>query len=81
MTVGRKEDLLDGEVACWRTWCWADGPVAGPVLAQCSAHGEPRPGTLAGDRLVWDAAQPRVAPGQSVVFYDGDQVLGGAIAR
>jgi len=55
--------------------------VTGPVLVQCSAHGHPRPGSLAGSVLTWDAPQPRVAPGQSVVFYDGDQVLGGALAR
>jgi tRNA U34 2-thiouridine synthase MnmA/TrmU len=26
------------------------------------------------------AAQPRVAPGQVVALYDGDEVLGGGIA-
>ncbi len=51
VTVGRKEDLLDREVALVDL-VWADAPVSGPVLVQCSAHGEPRPGTLAGDRLV-----------------------------
>jgi tRNA-specific 2-thiouridylase len=25
----------------------------------------------------FDEAQPAVAPGQAVVFYDGDEVLGG----
>jgi tRNA U34 2-thiouridine synthase MnmA/TrmU len=36
---------------------------------------------LAGSVLRWDDAQPRIAPGQSVVFYEDDQVLGGALAR
>jgi len=80
VTIGRKEDLLDAAVAL-DDLVWADGPVAGPVLVQCSAHGEPRPGVLAGSVLTWEAPQPRVAPGQSVVFYDADQVLGGALAR
>ena len=28
----------------------------------------------------WSRARQRVAPGQSVVFYDGTRVLGGGIA-
>ncbi len=80
VTVGHKEDLLDDEVAL-TDLVWADGPLTGPVLAQCSAHGEPRSGSLAGSVLRWDTPQPRVAPGQSVVFYDGDEVLGGAIVH
>jgi len=80
VTIGRKEDLLDVEVLL-EDLVWADRPVTGPVLVQCSAHGHPRPGSLGGSVLTWDAPQPRVAPGQSVVFYDGDQVLGGALAR
>ncbi len=80
VTVGRREDLLDTELAL-TDLVWADGPVRGPVLAQCSAHGEVRTGVLDGDVLRWDRPQPRVAPGQSVAFYTGDEVLGGAIAR
>ena len=80
VTVGHKEDLLDDEVAL-TDLVWADGALTGPVLAQCSAHGEPRSGSLAGSVLSWDTPQPRVAPGQSVVFYDGDEVLGGAIVH
>ncbi len=79
VTVGRREDLLDDGLTLEQP-VWADGPVEGPVIVQCSAHGEPRQGHLRGGDLRWDAPQPRVAPGQSVVFYDGDEVLGGAIA-
>ena len=65
---------------------WADGPVAGPVEVQCSAHGAPRAATVegdAGDALVavrFAARQRRVAAGQSVVLYAGDEVVGGGIA-
>jgi tRNA-specific 2-thiouridylase len=33
-----------------------------------------------GDKLtvIFDAPEEAVAPGQAVVFYDGDEVLGGA---
>ena len=31
--------------------------------------------------VVWETAQPRVAPGQVVALYDGDEVVGGGIAE
>jgi tRNA-uridine 2-sulfurtransferase len=60
--------------------CAAHEPVQGQVLVQVSAHGQPLSATVEGDRIIWDEPQPRVAPGQSVVFYAGDRVLGGALA-
>ncbi|MGI9606936.1 MAG: aminomethyltransferase beta-barrel domain-containing protein [Acidimicrobiales bacterium] len=32
------------------------------------------------DRVEWERSRDRIAPGQSLVFYDGDLVVGGAIA-
>jgi tRNA-specific 2-thiouridylase len=78
VTVGRKQDLLTDTVDLVDL-VWADGPVSGPVLVQGSAHGEARPAVLDGDVLTWSSPQPRIAPGQSVAFYDGDEVLGGAL--
>ncbi len=56
------------------------------LVAQCSAHGQPRPVAVAGAgdgatvELVWrDGPQPRVAPGQSVVLYQDDLVLFGGV--
>ncbi len=64
---------------------WADAPVEGAVRAQYSAHGRTATGSLVvgvdGGTLRWDEPQTAVAPGQSVVFYQEDRVLGGAIAR
>ena len=79
VTVGRKDDLLVDETLLAEL-AWADGPATGAVEVQCSAHGEVRDGVLVDDRVVWSTPQPIVAPGQSVVFYDGDEVLGGGIA-
>ena len=85
VVVGSWKELLvdDQRVgAC----TWVDAPVDGPILAQCSAHGEVLPAVLdpggEGAVLRWLTRQRRVAPGQSVVFYDpGDEhVLGGGIA-
>jgi tRNA U34 2-thiouridine synthase MnmA/TrmU len=39
------------------------------------------PGRLDGDIVRLDARHPRVAPGQVVALYDGDELLGGGIAR
>ena len=49
------------------------------MLVQCSAHGVPQPATIVpaggGIDVTWTTPQRRVAPGQSVVFYDpSDQV-------
>lgn len=63
---------------------WADGPVEGRVTVQCSAHGVLLAARidLGGEqvRVHFDEPQRRVAAGQSVVFYDDDQVIGGGIA-
>jgi tRNA-specific 2-thiouridylase len=66
---------------------WAHQPHDGPVLAQCSAHGTPRPALLttvtagATTAIVrFDRPERRVATGQSVVLYTGDEVIGGGMA-
>jgi tRNA-uridine 2-sulfurtransferase len=66
---------------------WAADPVEGDVLVQCSAHGAVQPAAISlrpdGACMVeWMQRQRRVAPGQSVVFYDPSNryVLGGGIA-
>jgi tRNA-specific 2-thiouridylase len=85
VTVGDDADLLVDRTDTERA-AWVDGPVTGPALVQCSAHGAPRLARIlerAGDVTVdWAVPQRRVAPGQSVVFYDlADRgVLGGATA-
>ncbi|HEX8582085.1 MAG TPA: tRNA 2-thiouridine(34) synthase MnmA [Acidimicrobiales bacterium] len=79
VTVGDAADLLvDGQPLAGLAW--AGGPVEGEVLAQCSAHGDAVPATVDGDVLRWARPHRRVAPGQSVVLYDGDVVVGGAVA-
>ncbi|MDQ6617052.1 MAG: tRNA 2-thiouridine(34) synthase MnmA [Actinomycetota bacterium] len=62
---------------------WVDQPAAvgSGVTVQTSAHGRPVAAVFAGDGEVRLAErQRRVAPGQSVVLYDGDAVVGGGIA-
>ena len=37
--------------------------------------------TVNGDRVIFNKPQRAITPGQAIVFYDGDTVLGGAIIR
>jgi tRNA-specific 2-thiouridylase len=78
VTVGEREDLLADHVALVDL-AWSAAP-SGSVLAQCSAHGRPAPASVAGTVLRWDEPQRRVAPGQTVVLYEGDTVVGSAVA-
>lgn len=66
---------------------WGASPFEGNVLVQCSAHGEPKAGSIAFDGesvvVTWSTPERRIAPGQSVVFYDSTDtyVIGGGTAR
>jgi tRNA-specific 2-thiouridylase len=86
VVVGDDADLMRAALDVdWVTW--VDRPVNGAVRVQCSAHGEAREARIEvrSDHVhvEWTDAQRRIAPGQSVVFYDdGDRrVLGGGICR
>jgi tRNA-specific 2-thiouridylase len=95
VTVGDDADLLVDDVMVHAA-TWVDGVVEGEVLVQCSAHGTPAsavitPITGTADTgtadigavaVTWHEPQRRVAPGQSIVFYDpcDTLVLGGGRA-
>ncbi|HUQ38976.1 MAG TPA: tRNA 2-thiouridine(34) synthase MnmA [Acidimicrobiales bacterium] len=81
VTVGSPDELLVTATAV-TAWTWtADAAAIGTVVeAQTSAHGEPRPAVFTGGGVEWSRPAKRVAPGQSVVLYDGDRVLGGGRA-
>jgi tRNA-specific 2-thiouridylase len=79
VTVGGYDDLLVTDVRL-DGLTWVDGPVAGDVLVQSSAHGRVRAGSFHDGVVTFVEPAPRVAPGQSVVLYRGDDVLGGGTA-
>ena len=84
VTVGSADDLLVDELAV-EAVTWVGVPAFGVVEAQVSAHGDPCPATVApgeagGVHVRLHAPLRRVAPGQSVVLYRGDDVLGGGTA-
>jgi tRNA-specific 2-thiouridylase len=88
VTVGTADELEDRTIDLAEV-VWADQPVLGTVLVQCSAHGTPVEATLScpdpadPSSVTVSLAQPlrRIAPGQSVVFYAADEVLGGGIVQ
>ncbi len=75
-----------GEVALDPTTVtWVDGPLpdGAPAVAQVSAHGRPAPCRWTGGRVVFEAPQRPVAPGQTVALYhdgDPDAVVGAGVA-
>lgn len=86
--IGSRELLLT-DATQLTAMVWAREPIDGPVTAQVSAHGAPRAATVAGPaagdpaglvEVHWAEPSPRVAPGQSVVLYRGELVVGGGIA-
>ena len=80
VTVGRRDDLYTPYQEVHGIQ-WADSPVEGPMDIQVSAHGTPAVGMVdQAGRVDWNEPQRRVAPGQAVVFYQGDLVVGGAVA-
>jgi len=56
---------------------WLGDDVTGPLTAKVRSMAKPVPARLVGDRVVFDAPEYGVAPGQATVLYAGDRVLGG----
>ena len=94
VTIGDDSRLMCDSFAVHSIVWSDDGDAArlaliNDVLVQSSAHGQVYPATIeivssANDavRVNWSSPQRRVAPGQSVVFYDATNryVIGGGIA-
>ncbi len=78
VTVGTPDHLLVEQTE-FRDPLWSIEEVKGEFLVQTSAHGKPKLANIEGDLLVWEQPHSRVASGQSLVFYEEDQVVGGAI--
>ena len=84
VTVGSAKDLLVDATPVGEL-VWTGGRATGSNLtAQTSAHGMAESAEVVGEPnqwlVRWGRPRRRVAPGQSVVFYQGDEVVGGAIA-
>ena len=86
VVVGTREEL-DGHAVTARelNWLVAPAPVAGDTVQVRVRHRAPlvagRIASVDGDtaRVALDAPVFAIAPGQSLVLYDGDRVLGGGV--
>ena len=81
MTVGRHDELLRREIPV-QAWQWV-GAAPEPdaeLLVQTRAHGAPVAGRVQPGGVHLSEPTPRVAAGQVVALYDGDVLVGGAIA-
>ncbi|HEY5685295.1 MAG TPA: tRNA 2-thiouridine(34) synthase MnmA [Acidimicrobiia bacterium] len=79
VVIGPKQALEVTGVEVARQTSVAGSPVQGRVLAQYRAHGEAVPAEVDGANVRFESPQYAVAPGQTVAFYRGDEVLGSAI--
>jgi tRNA-specific 2-thiouridylase len=81
VTIGAHRDLLRASTALRELSFVAARPIAGEELhAQVRAHSEPVPAHLDHSVVRFPTPQPRVAPGQVVALYRGDELLGGGTA-
>ncbi|MDA1307196.1 MAG: tRNA 2-thiouridine(34) synthase MnmA, partial [Acidobacteria bacterium] len=88
VVVGAREDLggtvLDATGVNWVSGTTPDGPIR--VTARIRHRHQDAPATVesTGDapaHLVFDEPQTAITPGQAVVFYQGDDVVGGGWIR
>jgi tRNA-specific 2-thiouridylase len=81
VTVGEHADLLRDDVLLRDVVAVAASPAGRRDLtAQTRAHGVPVPCRFDGVTVAFATPQPRVAAGQVVALYAGDELLGGGIA-
>jgi tRNA-specific 2-thiouridylase len=89
VVVGPREALRRSTVDASSCQWVAGSPPSGatPCEAQLRAHGAPHPGRIEasndhGDvRVRFDTPVDQAAPGQSLVLYRGDEILGGGLIR
>jgi tRNA-specific 2-thiouridylase len=84
VVVGGREELLSSSLIASRVNWLMDSPASNsiPCLAKIRYRHTPAPATvtsLAGEgaRVDFQEPQSAITPGQAVVFYEGDRVLGG----
>ncbi|MDR1740860.1 MAG: tRNA 2-thiouridine(34) synthase MnmA [Synergistaceae bacterium] len=87
VTVGREEHLYSRSLVA-ADFNWIGGAPHGPVRVQAKTRyrqaeqpAEAEAVTETAVRLTFDTPQKAIAPGQSVVLYDNDTVLGGGVIK
>jgi tRNA-specific 2-thiouridylase len=82
IVVGSQDDLLtDHTELIERTWVHGPLEVGTVAFAQSSAHGRAKPVRLTETGVLYiEGPERRVAPGQTVAIYLGEQVVGSGTA-
>jgi len=79
VTIGGEQDLLVGSVTLEEV-SWVSGLDPGVEMeAQYRAHGDAVEVRVEGRQVTFSEPQPAVASGQTISFYAGEEVLGGAV--
>lgn len=79
VTIGRREELAATSVTIEEPTSVTGSPLPNRVSAQYRAHGPAVPVSLDGSAVVFDDPQEAVAAGQTISFYEGEEVLGGSV--
>ena len=79
VVIGERDHLATKGVVLDKITATSGSLEDGAVIAQYRAHGEPVRASLSGSTLAFEEPQEAVSPGQTVAFYEGDRVLGGAL--
>ena len=83
VVVGSKEDLMS-ERQLVSPIEWTSDTNEPELDAQYRAHGKTFKCKIVhednGCNILWNKPQPKIAPGQSIVFYENDIVVGGTVA-
>ena len=87
ITIGPEEHLLSDTLVAEHV-NWLGGAPDGPIRAEVKIRYRTAPASATvtplpddGARVVFDAPQRAITPGQAAVFYEGDEVLGGGAIR
>jgi tRNA-specific 2-thiouridylase len=85
VTVGHAQDLMQTELyasgVSWISGVEPDGPVRAEARIRYNGREELATVIPAGEwaKIIFDRPMRAVTPGQAVVFFDGDEVLGGGL--
>ena len=80
VVLGSLEETYTGEISFGApTYVWEAPLVGSEVLCQMSSHGKTHKGRFYPGRIVFDEPVRKVAPGQTIVFYSGSEVLGAGV--
>ncbi len=79
VTVGSLEDTLTDFLELSELE-WTTTVITSGVTVQTSAHGHRESATIEGTSVRWNTPHRRIARGQSVVVYVGDEVVAGGTA-